>query len=43
MNFEHEHDEVIELGTASIETRGPTVGKDDNQAGLIPFAGLSDE
>ena len=43
MNREYEQDELIELGAVSIETRGPTVGKDDNQAGLILFAGISDE
>jgi hypothetical protein len=43
MNREHEHDDVIELGAVSTETKGPAVGRDDNQGGLIPFAGLSDE
>lgn len=43
MNREHEQEELIELGAASVETRGPTVGKDDHQAGLIPFTGLADE
>jgi hypothetical protein len=43
MNCEYEHEGLIELGAASVETKGPTVGHDDNQAGLIPFAGLSDE
>lgn len=38
-----EDEDVIALGVASVETKGPTVGKDDNQAGLILFAGLSNE
>jgi hypothetical protein len=43
MNREHEHEDLIELGAVSVETKGPTVGRDDNQGGLIPFEGLSDE
>jgi hypothetical protein len=43
MNREHEKDSLIDLGAASIETKGPTVGQDDNQSGLIPLAGLSNE
>jgi hypothetical protein len=43
MNCEHDHEDLIELGAASVETKGPTVGKDDHQGGLIPFEGLSDE
>jgi hypothetical protein len=43
MDRDHEHEELIELGAVSLETKGPTVGRDDNQAGLIPFNGLSDE
>ena len=43
MNREYEHEDLIELGAASVETKGPTVGKDDHAGGLIPFAGLSDE
>jgi hypothetical protein len=42
MNREYEHEDVIDLGVASVETKGPTVGRDDH-SGLIPFAGLSDE
>jgi hypothetical protein len=41
MNREHEHD-LIDLGAASVETRGLTTGRDDH-AGLIPFEGLNDE
>jgi hypothetical protein len=43
MNREHQHDDVIDLGTASLETRGTPYGSDDHKAGLIPVAGLSDE
>lgn len=43
MNRDHECEELIELGVASVETKGATFGKDDHQVGLIPFAGLSDE
>jgi hypothetical protein len=43
MNREYGHEELIELGTASVETKGLTAGKDDHQVGLIPFTGLSDE
>ena len=43
MNREQTREDLIELGTASIETKGPTVGRDDNQGGLIPFEGLGDE
>jgi len=43
--MEHELDtnEVIELGTVSVETKGLTAGRDDHQVGLIPFAGLDVE
>ena len=43
MNREREHEDLTDLGAASVETKGPTVGSDDNQAGLIPKAGLSNE
>ena len=43
MNREHENEDLIELGAASVETRGPAGGKDDTVGGLIPFTGLSDE
>jgi hypothetical protein len=38
-----EQDELIELGAASSETRGPSVGMDDTQGGLRLWEGLSDE
>jgi hypothetical protein len=43
MNREHDNDDLIELGAASSETKGPSVGMDDSQGGLRPGAGLSDE
>ena len=43
MNNEPQHDDLIDLGAASIETKGPTAGVDDSRQGLIPFAGLGDE
>ena len=43
MNHEHVAEELVELGTASIETKGPTVGKDDHASGFIPALGLSDD
>jgi hypothetical protein len=38
-----EHDDLIDLGAASIETRGTPFGADDLKGGLIPVSGLSDE
>jgi hypothetical protein len=42
MNREPEHD-LIDLGAASVETKGTPFGSDDHKAGLIPVSGLSDE
>ncbi len=39
----HQHDELIELGTVAVETKGGPVGKDDHEAGRILAEGLSDE
>jgi predicted lactoylglutathione lyase len=43
VNRERENEELIELGAASAETKGPTVGKDDHAGGFILQEGLSDE
>ena len=43
MNDERHHDELIDLGAATTETRGLPAGVDDTHQGRIPFAGLSDE
>jgi hypothetical protein len=42
MNREHERD-LIDLGAASVETKGTPFGSDDHKAGLIPAGGLSQE
>lgn len=36
-----EHDDLIELGTASFETRGGPSGMDDFQGGLFRWTALS--
>jgi hypothetical protein len=43
MNLEHENYDLIDLGSASVETRGNPVGMDDSQGGRNPFPGLSNE
>ena len=43
MNREHQHDDLIDLGAATVETRGTPYGSDDHKASLIPVTGLSDE
>ena len=43
MNREHENEGLIDLGTASVETRGLASGTDDHSVGLIRFEGLSDD
>lgn len=43
MNREHEHDDLIDLGAASVETKGTPVGSPDFRGSLIPAAGLTDE
>lgn len=41
MNYEHE--DLIDLGAVTVETKGTPGVPEDNQGGLIQFAGLSDE
>jgi hypothetical protein len=43
MNNECENEDLIELGAASLQTKGPAAGKDDHAGGFIPQEGLSDE
>lgn len=43
MNLEHDLDDLIELGKASVETAGAPVGMDDTQGGRNPFPGLNDD
>ena len=38
-----EHDELIDLGSVTVETRGGPVGTDDHERGLILAGGLSNE
>lgn len=41
MNYEH--DELIELGAVTEETKGGPVGKEDLERTFIPALGLSDD
>jgi hypothetical protein len=41
MKRERKTDDLIELGAASVQTKGPSFGRDDTHGGLIPVAGLS--
>jgi hypothetical protein len=43
MNSEHRHDDLIELGAATIETKGGPIGFVDQERTLQPAAGLSDD
>jgi hypothetical protein len=43
MNNERENEDLIELGAASLETKGPAAGKDDHAGGFILQEGLGDE
>ena len=43
MKNERNHDELIDLGPASIETKGPAFGKDDVLTGQILREGLSND
>lgn len=43
MKNERARDELIDLGVASIETKGQVFGKEDTGTGLIPRAGLTNE
>ena len=43
MKREHESHDLIDLGPASVETKGSTKGKDDHFAGLVQIEGLSNE
>ena len=36
-------DDLIELGTASTDTKGTPIGMDDSQGGKYPWPGLSEE
>ena len=43
MKHEYDHDELIDLGAASVETKGPGGNVSDTEGNFIPLAGLSDE
>jgi hypothetical protein len=43
MKNERPYDDLIDLGAASLETKGPTFGKDDALVGQIPREGLSND
>lgn len=43
MNRDHEHEDLIDLGAVSVETKGTVGVPDDHEGGQIPFAGLSNE
>ena len=43
MTNERKHEDLIDLGAASTETKGPAFGKDDVLTGQIPREGLSNE
>ena len=43
MKSNRQRDDLIDLGAASVETKGPTFGKDDVFSGQIPPTGLSNE
>ena len=43
MKTERHPDDLIDLGAATIETKGPTAGRDDSHVGQIPFTGLSSD
>lgn len=43
MNRTKDHEDLIDLGKASVETKGTPVGFEDTGGSLIPQAGLSDE
>jgi len=43
MKNERQHDDLIDLGAASIETKGPAFGKDDVLTGQIQREGLDNE
>ena len=43
MNRNFEHEDLIDLGAVSVETKGPAGFSEDTQVGLIPTAGLDNE
>lgn len=43
MDRKHRDEDLVDLGTASVETRGGPVGKEDQERTFILAVGLSDE
>lgn len=43
MTREYEHEELIDLGAASVETKGGPFGVEDVDNTLIPALGLTNE
>ena len=43
MKRDQDHEDVIDLGIASVDTRGLAAGTDDHSVGLIKREGLSDD
>lgn len=43
MDREQLRDELIELGIASVDTKGSLMGMDDEEGGWKPHLGLSDD
>lgn len=43
MKREQDPEDVIDLGTASLDTKGLAAGTDDHSVGLIKPEGLSDD
>jgi hypothetical protein len=41
--MKREHDDLIDLGAVTTETKGGPVGKDDHETGFILAEGLTDE
>ena len=43
MDHEHDSDDVIDLGTASVDTKGSLATIDDEEGGFRPGLGISDD
>ncbi|UUL82520.1 hypothetical protein [Sphingomonas qomolangmaensis] len=41
--MKYEHENTIELGVVSADTKGSSIGFADTEVGLQPNAGLSDD
>ena len=43
MNYEHLLDELVDLGAATVETKGGPIGKEDQDRTFVQALGLSDD